>query len=523
MNILFSWLGDEDRNACKRKRPDGGPLVSMLATGKYSAAIIITNWDEEIRDEKDRTRKNTEECIEWLQTLSNAKLSVRYIECENPIDVEVIFPACLAAVKEVTTESEFVSGLNFNISSGTWALALVWSLISKTTDFNATLWSSSKETGPAKVNIPFELSAEFIPESLKTSILSERGSIFDEVLLTDNPYYRDISFRSEAMKQLKYDAIISSSHSLPVFINGPLGTEKAVLAKFIHENDPSKKGRFVKVTCGTDRSFELERKIFGERDPNISKNLHSDLDEITFIEQARGGTLYLEEIDKLSTFSQSLLLQHIEEAEFQKLEDPKKLASHARIIASSKSDLITAVQTGKFSEQLFFKLSTSIIRIPGISERGEDLVKIAESMLSKINSMRSFDEDYRERRFSKAAINFILNRKWPGNLMELDATIKRAALQSSTSTIMEEDIFNASLPLPEQDRNIDQVLNKDLGDGFDLDAEMRKVARHYLLRAMEQSGNNRAKASKLVGISNYQTFTNWLERYTKTPKEDNKV
>ena len=85
----------------------------------------------------------------------------------------------------------------------------------------------------------------------------------------------------------------------------------AVQVLTVHENDPSKKGRFVKVTCGTDRSIELERKIFGERDPYISKNLHSDLDEKTFIEQARGGTLYLEEIDKLSTFSQSLLLQHI--------------------------------------------------------------------------------------------------------------------------------------------------------------------------------------------------------------------
>ena len=139
------------------------------------------------------------------------------------------------------------------------------------------------------------------------------------------------------MKQLKYDAVISSSHSLPIFISGALGTEKAVLAKFIHENDPNKKGRFIKVFCGADNYFDLERKIFGNRRTLTSGTMPHDIDELSLIEQTRGGTLYLEEIEKLSFVAQSQLLQHIEEAEFQKLENPKKPVSHARIIASSKT------------------------------------------------------------------------------------------------------------------------------------------------------------------------------------------
>ena len=93
--------------------------------------------------------------------------------------------------------------------------------------------------------------------------------------------------------------------------------------------------------------------------------------------------------------------------------------------------------------------------------------------------------------------------------------MKRAALQSSGTVITEEDI-SASLIFPQQETNNDNVLNKNLGDGFDLRLEIEKVARHYLLRAMEQSGNNRAKASALVGIKNYQTFTNWITKYVES-------
>ena len=101
--------------------------------------------------------------------------------------------------------------------------------------------------------------------------------------------------------------------------------------------------------------------------------------------------------------------------------------------------------------------------------------------------------------------------------MELDATVRRAAITAQRDTIIEQDIFDASIILPEKNDNASTAFNMELGENFKLEAEMKKFAKHYLERAMEQSGNNRAKASKLVGISNYQTFTNWLERYVKTP------
>ena len=107
--------------------------------------------------------------------------------------------------------------------------------------------------------------------------------------------------------------------------------------------------------------------------------------------------------------------------------------------------------------------------------------------------------------------------------MELDATVRRAALSAQRDTITEQDIFDASIILPEKHESTGATLNMELSENFDLEAEMKKLAKHYLERAMEQSGGNRAKASKLVGISNYQTFTNWLERYVKNPNKDSKA
>ena len=103
--------------------------------------------------------------------------------------------------------------------------------------------------------------------------------------------------------------------------------------------------------------------------------------------------------------------------------------------------------------------------------------------------------------------------------MELDATVRRAALTAQRDTITEQDIFDASIILPEKNESAGPTLNMELGENFDLEAEMKKMAKHYLERAMEQSGGNRAKASKLVGISNYQTFTNWLVRYVKNVED----
>ena len=526
MSTLFTWLGDQDREAFSSKKPNGGPIPSMLSEREFTSVVVLTNWDNEApqntntakqngKNAANRTKINSQKCREWFETLTQAEVSLEFVDIPDPTDLGKVYTACFQTVKNFAGQDDLDPGLFFNISSGTWAMSLVWSFISKTSIYSAELLSSSKETGPRIVNFPFEVDAQYISDQLKKEVVSERGSTFDTVLLKDNSFYSNIAFKSDSMKKLKYDVIIAAAHSLPVFINGALGTEKEVLAKYIHENDPNCDGKFVSLFCGSDYPFETERRLFGDSAEVFYGKPNDSTKGVPFVKEAEFGTLYLEDVEKLSTVSQSLLLKLIEQAEAEKLQNPKQKSRSARIIASSNIDLFEATQKGLFSEQLFFKLSAAIIRIPNLSERGEDIVKIATSMLDNVNKMRSFDENYGQKEFSPAALNSIRNKRWLGNLFELDATVKRAALQSSGTVITEEDISNASLIFPQQETNNDNVLNKKLGDGFDLRLEIEKVARHYLLRAMEQSGNNRAKASALVGIKNYQTFTNWIVKYVE--------
>jgi len=519
MKTLFTWLGDADLTAFKNNSPNDAPLSKMLLTDKFSTVVVISDWQKESGPNVSRTKDNIRSYADWLSKLSNAKVELQFEKIKNPIDLEVIFPASFKLVSQHSSDLLAPTEFTFNLSSGTWAMAYVWSLIAKASQFNGRLWASSKEAGVAEVKIPFELDFEFLAPSLKKEIATERGIAFDTVLLKNNAYYSDVTFMSGSMKKLRVDAIVASDHSLPVFIKGAVGTEKSVLARFIHENDPDNTGKFIPVFCGRDSSREIESKLFGEQDSRFQRGRSGKIETSTFVEKALKGTLYLEEVETLSAVAQSLLLELIENFEAAKLQNPKARPDLPRIMASSKNDLFEAVLSGSFSEQLFFKLSASTIAIPSLSERGDDILKIADSMLKNMNRLRSYDVGYSEKHFSPAALSFIKNKKWRGNLMELDATVRRAALTAQRDTITEQDIFDASIILPEKNESAGPTLNMELGENFDLEAEMKKMAKHYLERAMEQSGGNRAKASKLVGISNYQTFTNWLVRYVKNAED----
>ena len=228
-----------------------------------------------------------------------------------------------------------------------------------------------------------------------------------------------------------------------------------------------------------------------------------------------GGTIYLEDIDSLSSFGQSLLLEKIYEVEKAYKNKEKALSKLPRIIASSKQSLFEAVQAKNFSEQLFFKLSSVVIKVPSLEERGTDVLTIANNMLDTVNNMRGNDPSYAKKRFAPSAEDFVLTHKWTGNLLELETTIKKVALNTPRETITEEDMFISMVTLPDKGRPTDNVLNQPLGDELKLRDIVKQVARHYLLRAEEKSKDNPTSAYKLVGLSNHQTFGNWYCKYVK--------
>lgn len=514
MRVLFSWLGEQDLKAFHSKDPKGAPIPAILSTDEYSKVVILTNWAGASSGDPTSRIDEVMGFKDWMQNLTDCKINVIYAPVPNPIDVGSIYTASLKAVEEASQEDTSTLDFAFNLSSGTWAMAIAWSIIAKT-QIKAECLASAKDISPSSVTIPFDLRSDFVPEKTQRELANEKDQSLKSVFFSSAPFYKETEFKSGAMKELYTSAILAADHSYPVMITGELGTEKSAVAKLIHDNDMMRSGEFVQVFCSGDHFLDIDRKLFGERGSKKYRKLMEDEEEPCFLDRAKNGTLYLEDIDLLHSISQSQLLEVIQQAELSDRGTPDlKLP---RIIASSKSPLFEKVQRGEFSEELFFKLSIFPVTVPSLTERGQDTAAIAQNILEQVNKLRSKDLSYSSKHFSAAALDYLTRKKWYGNLLELETTIKRAALTSHFDVISEKDLFRCTLQPPVTEQQVDNILNKSLGGDFSLKDAMADVAKHYLILAKEQSGGNATLASKLVGLSNYQMFLNWYEKYVEDP------
>ena len=166
----------------------------------------------------------------------------------------------------------------------------------------------------------------------------------------------------------------------------------------------------------------------------------------------------------------------------------------------------------RFREDLFYRLAVAVLKLPPLRERPGDLGLLIDRLLEQVNEESDSEPDYKKKQLSPAARNILLQHSWPGNVRELLNTLRRAAIWSGHETLEAEDLRDALLPAP-QDRGPEGILDRSLGDGFSLPGLLGDIARHYLARAMEEAGGNKTRAARLVGLSSYQTLTNWLSKY----------
>ena len=146
-------------------------------------------------------------------------------------------------------------------------------------------------------------------------------------------------------------------------------------------------------------------------------------------------------------------------------------------------------------------------------ERPNDLNLLTDHFLGRINADREKVPGWKYKNLSPGARNLLNQHPWPGNIRELSNTLCRAAIWSGGSTIGVDQIRQALFPVKKQLPGHDVILNRSLGNDLDLPKLLGEVARHYLTRAYEEAEGNKSAACKLVGLPNYQTFTNWMKKY----------
>ena len=213
-----------------------------------------------------------------------------------------------------------------------------------------------------------------------------------------------------------------------VLITGEPGTGKDAIAKIIHERSSRSKGNLIPVKCGTgsEESFELD--LFGYEVGYIHGNTQA---RAGYFQEADAGTIYFDEVGKLSTKLQLSLLRAMNEGFIRSFGGKSDIPINVRVICSTSVDLEQLVKRGHFLEDLFYKLSTSSIYLPPIRERREDIPILAEFFVQKFNQIKS----KKIIGISHDAMNALLQNTWTHNTQELENLIERIVVLKNTGSI----------------------------------------------------------------------------------------
>ena len=497
--ILISWIGSTDLKACKGAKDVGmGPLAQ---------AVIATEYDE-IALLSDYPPKENQTFLRWLQKQSAAPVSINKVKLTSPTNFEEIYQSATSHVAAILEGHGPEKELVFHLSPGTSHMMAVWVIIAKTRYPAAELIESSREHGVKDTTFPFDISADFIPELFRRQ--DEALKKLSAGLPSEAPEFSDIIHRSKEMQRVILRAQRVALRSIPTLIEGDSGTGKELLARAIHQSGPRKTKPFIPVNCGAISPELIESELFGHVKGAFTSAAQA---RSGHFESANGGTLFLDEIGELPVMAQVKLLRVLQEGEITKVGSSTPIKLDVRIIAATNRSLMDEVAKGRFREDLFYRLAVAVINLPPLSKREGDISLLIERLLEQVNKESEIEPGYKHKKISAGAKNLMMQHSWPGNVRELLNTIRRAAVWSPESTITEGEMRDALLPVPSVGQQKEGVLGRSVADGIDLPGIMSLVARHYLQAALKEAGDNKTKASKLLGISNYQTLTNWLKKY----------
>jgi DNA-binding NtrC family response regulator len=498
IQVLLCWLGMADLKAASGVEEVGmGPVAQSVAAKHYKEVVLLNNWE----------KAAAENYIVWLRKLTQSVLTIHHIKLSSPTDFGEIYQAASKIICEKIKGYGPNTDLVFHLSPGTPAMAAVWILLAKTR-FTAELIESSKEHGVRTVLVPFDISAEFLPDFLsKPDKAIERLAAGIPV---ETPEFDDIIHRSEVMQRIILKARKVAPRSIPVLIEGESGTGKELLARAIHDYSLRKNKPFVAINCGAIPLALVESELFGHEKGAFTG---ANAARIGHFEAADGGAIFLDEIGELPKEMQVKLLRTLQEGEVRRIGATKIRKVDVRIIAATNRNLIEEVATGNFREDLFYRLAVAVIKLPPLRERAGDIGLLIDSLLGRINEQSKNEPGHIHKKISVNAKKILLQHSWPGNVRELQNTLTRAAVWSAGDVLDEVDIREALLPIPTAGRGEEAILNRPVSQGINLPEIMKTVAVHYLEKGLSETHGNKTKTSEILGLPSYQTLTNWMKKY----------
>lgn len=329
-----------------------------------------------------------------------------------------------------------------------------------------------------------------INESLASNAESVVSQASSSSLPEPNLY---IEGQSAAARVLYEHVRLVAPTDMSVLVTGASGTGKEYVARRIHAESGRSKAPFVAVDCGAIPKDLAASEFFG----HVKGSFTGAIDHKTgaFV-AADGGTIFLDEIGNLSYAVQVQLLRALQERKVRPIGSNQEIPINVRLISATNENLRAAIEKGEFREDLYHRINEFSIRIPGLKERPEDLLLFANHFLDLANSELRKDIVG----FDRETIQLFQSYVWPGNLRQMKNVVKYATLLASGRYITLQE-------LPEE---LLESVNKPSSADLSLHDEAHE--RKMILKALEESGNNKTRAAMLLGIDR-KTLYNKLKNY----------
>lgn len=308
--------------------------------------------------------------------------------------------------------------------------------------------------------------------------------------------FGNIIAKSKVMKEVFDKVRRLASFNTTVLITGRSGTGKELLARAIHHNSPRKGKPFIAINCGAIPESLMESELFGHK-----KGAFTDAsrDKKGLFEEADGGTLFLDEIGEMPAHLQVKLLRALQEQQIRRVGDEQSISIDVRVIAATLRDLDKDVQSGRFREDLYYRLNVVSIHLPPLHERLEDIPVLVEHFMSKHNkrlglSIKEIEPD---------AMKALMRYEWRGNIRELENCIERSLVMTDGDSIGLEalaDNVRAAFDAPQTNAEGAGIeLLSD--DNLSIKQHSRTLEVKLIKKALERTKGNRTHAAKLLEIS----------------------
>ncbi|MBW2260715.1 MAG: sigma 54-interacting transcriptional regulator [Deltaproteobacteria bacterium] len=302
--------------------------------------------------------------------------------------------------------------------------------------------------------------------------------------------------RDPAMRSLIKLAKKVAVADVPVLITGETGAGKEVLARYVHINSPRKKGPFVKVNCATLPPSVIESELFGHEKGGFTG---ADEKRIGFFESGNFGTVMLDEITELPLSIQAKLLRFLDDFTITRVGSSKEVLLDVRVLALTNRDVEEEVRTGRFRQDLYYRLSTFVLFVPPLRGRRADI-----PVLARYFTLRA---SRRSRRpvpvVTDAYLDRLASHTWPGNVRELRNVVENSLIRAD-----EDELLPEHLPALRSARDAPPLPNGVAG-GVSGTMRQRKEAAEAeeIRKALDSTGGNQTAAAKILGVSRRTLWT----------------